>query len=184
VLNFLYEADKVVSLKTTEGPHFRRVAIQRRILEERGIAPEAAMELGETYRRLRARLEEEIPDVDFNAPARMRRAPLDINAARGFVFISHEGNVYPSGFLPIQAGNVRQQPLTEIYRGSPLFRSLRDPDQLKGRCGRCEFRAVCGGSRSRAFGATGDAFAEEPWCGYEPGSFPYQPEVEELLAAR
>jgi radical SAM protein len=182
VLSFLYDADKVVSLKTTEAHHFRRVAIQRRILEERGVAPEPVMGLGETYRLLRARLEEQLPDVDFNAPARIRRAPLDINAARGFVFISYSGAVYPSGFLPLAAGNVRLQPLTQIYRNSPLFQSLRDPDQLKGRCGRCEFRTVCGGSRSRAFGITGDVLEEEPWCAYQPGSFPYAQEVEALIA--
>jgi radical SAM protein with 4Fe4S-binding SPASM domain len=139
------------------------------------------MRLGETYRWLRARLEERIPEVDFNAPARLRRAPLDINAARGFVFISHFGTVYPSGFLPMAAGSVRLQPLPEIYRTSPLFRSLRNPDQLQGRCGSCEFRSVCGGSRSRAFAAGGDLFGEEPWCTYQPQSFPFQQEVAEMI---
>jgi AdoMet-dependent heme synthase len=180
VLNFLYDADKVVSLKTTEAHHFRRVMIQRRILDERGVAPEAVLGLGETYRRLRARLEELIPDVDFDAPARIRRAPLDINAGRGFVFISHVGTVYPSGFLPLAAGSVRLQPLPEIYRTSSLFLMLRDPNQLKGRCSACEFRTVCGGSRSRAFAATGDALAEEPGCTYRPGSFPYQEDIAKL----
>jgi AdoMet-dependent heme synthase len=182
VLNFLYDADKVVSLKTTEAPHFRRVALQRRILEQRGIPAETVMRLGDTYRRLRAQLEEMLPDVDFDAPARIRRAPLDVNAARGFVFISHIGKVYPSGFLPLAAGNVREQPLPEIYRTAPLFQTLRNPALLKGRCGRCEFRMVCGGSRSRAFGATGDVLAEELWCLYKPGSFPYPQDVEALIS--
>jgi radical SAM protein len=181
VLNFLYDADKVVSLKTTEAHHFRRVMIQRRILDERGVIPDAVMGLGETYRRLRGRLEELIPDVDFSAPARIRRAPLDINAGRGFLFISHVGTVYPSGFLPLAAGSMRLQPLAEIYRTSPLFQMLRDPDQLKGRCGACEFRKVCGGSRSRAFGATGDVLEEEPRCTYPPGSFPYQEDTVKLI---
>ncbi|MBI3910318.1 MAG: TIGR04053 family radical SAM/SPASM domain-containing protein [Armatimonadetes bacterium] len=184
VLNFLYDAGKVISLKTTEAHHFRRVVIQRRILDQRGI-PDAVgiMGLGETYRRLRARLEELVPEVDFNTPARMRRAPLDVNAARGFVFISHVGTVYPSGFLPQAAGSVRLQPLPDIYRTSPLFQTLRNPDLLKGRCGRCEFRTVCGGSRSRACNATGDLLAEEPWCTYQPGSFPYQQEIAEFFQA-
>jgi AdoMet-dependent heme synthase len=181
VLHFLYDADKVISLKTTEAPHFRRVAIQRRILEERGIPADSALTLGPTYRRLRERLEELVPGFDFDAPARIRRAPLDVNAGRGFVFISREGAVCPSGFLPLPGGNVRERPLTEIYRDTAIFRQLRDPRQLHGRCGRCEFRSVCGGSRSRAYGMTGDPLAEEPWCAYEPGSFPYPEAVAGLL---
>lgn len=181
VLNFLYDADKVVSLKTTEGHHFRRVVIQRQILERRGIPAHGVLPLGETYWRLRRRLEQVAPDVDFDAPAPVRRTPLDVNAGRGFVFISHRGTVYPSGFLPLAAGNVRTRSLPEIYRESPLFRALRDPDRLGGRCGQCEFRRVCGGSRSRAFGATGDPLAEEPWCTYRPGSFPFQEDLQAYL---
>ncbi len=98
------------------------------------------------------------------------------------MFVSHVGTVHPSGFLPLAAGNVRLRPLAEIYRSSPLFRALRDPDRLEGRCGACEFRSVCGGSRSRAFAATGDPLASEPWCPYEPGSFPFPDDVAELLA--
>ncbi|GGN72842.1 hypothetical protein GCM10010112_41620 [Actinoplanes lobatus] len=69
------------------------------------------------------------------------------------------------------AGNVRDQPLTDIYRSSSLFTALRDPDRLGGRCGVCEFRTVCGGSRARAYATTGDVFAEEPTCSYRPGSW-------------
>ncbi|MBI3649138.1 MAG: TIGR04053 family radical SAM/SPASM domain-containing protein [Actinobacteria bacterium] len=181
VLNFLYDANKVVSVKATEGHHFRRVVIQRRILEERGMAPEEVLSLGPTYRLLRAELEA-IVGPETERPSAIRRAPLDVASGRGFVFVSHVGDVFPSGFLPIPAGNVRQRPLPEIYRGSLLFASLRDPDLLEGRCGRCEFRGVCGGSRSRAFGATGDLLAEEPGCLYEPGSFPFPEEVAALLA--
>lgn len=182
VLHFLYEADKVVSLKTTEGHHFRRVVIQRQILERRGVPPGSVLSLGETYWTLRRRLQETVPGVDLDGPSPMRRTPLDVNAGRGFVFISRLGVVYPSGFLPLAAGNVRSGSLVEIYRHSPLFRALRDPDALKGRCGKCEFRTVCGGSRSRAFGATGDPLAEEPWCKYVPGSFPYQEDLGPYLA--
>ena len=92
-----------------------------------------------------------------------------VNDGNGFVFIDHIGNVCPSGFLPLSCGNVRDGRLAEVYRDDPLFRSLRDPDALGGRCGRCEYRAVCGGSRSRAFAATGDFLAEDPLCGYQPG---------------
>jgi radical SAM protein with 4Fe4S-binding SPASM domain len=97
------------------------------------------------------------------------RPPLDVNAGRGFVFVDHRGDVYPSGFLPIGVGNVRRAPLSSIYRDAPLLRALRDPDRLTGKCGRCEFRDVCGGSRSHAYAVTGDPLASDPTCAYEPG---------------
>lgn len=99
---------------------------------------------------------------------RPRRPPLDVNAGRGFVFVDHLGNVSPSGFLPLTVGSVRSRPLSEIYRTAPLLRALRDPSHLTGRCGRCSFASVCGGSRSRAFALTGDPFAEDPACAYDP----------------
>jgi radical SAM protein with 4Fe4S-binding SPASM domain len=103
------------------------------------------------------------------APGRRQlRAPRSVNDGNGFVFVDHVGNICPSGFLPMPRGNVRDGRLVEAYRDDEIFRRLRDPDALGGRCGRCEFRAVCGGSRSRAFAATGDAFAEDPLCSYEP----------------
>ncbi len=95
-------------------------------------------------------------------------APRGVNAGNGFLFVSHQGEIFPSGFLPLSAGNVRRDSLAEIYRTSPLFMRLRDPDQLQGRCGRCEYRRICGGSRSRAFALTGDPSRTDPWCGYEP----------------
>ncbi len=94
--------------------------------------------------------------------------PLGISDGCGFVFISHTGEVYPSGFLPVSGGNIRRQPLGEIYRNSPMFRELRERDQLKGKCGVCEFRKVCGGSRSRAFAVTGDWMESDPSCSYIP----------------
>ncbi|MBB5350502.1 radical SAM protein [Haloferula luteola] len=96
------------------------------------------------------------------------RSPLGIRDGRGVMFISHTGEVSPSGFLPLVCGNVRSSHPGEIYRHHPLFVSLRDSDALGGKCGRCEFRRICGGSRARAYGVTGDPFAEDPSCIYQP----------------
>lgn len=104
-------------------------------------------------------------------PAALRaRAPLGINDGKGFVFISHTGDIQPSGFLPITTGNVRRDELIDIYRDAPLFRNLRDTSRLEGKCGDCEFKNLCGGSRARAFAMTGNPFGEEPLCSYQPGS--------------
>ena len=96
------------------------------------------------------------------------RSPPGIRDGRGVMFISHTGVVSPSGFLPFDCGNVRDRHPATIYRGHPLFVSLRDSDALGGKCGRCEFRKICGGSRARAYGVTGDPFAEDPACSYQP----------------
>ncbi|MFN0126267.1 MAG: radical SAM protein [Verrucomicrobiales bacterium] len=93
---------------------------------------------------------------------------IPVNDGKGFVFISHRGDIQPSGFLPVTAGNVRRDELLDVYRDSALFCELRDPSRLKGKCGRCEFRSLCGGSRARAYGLTGDWLAEEPLCPYRP----------------
>jgi radical SAM protein with 4Fe4S-binding SPASM domain len=95
-------------------------------------------------------------------------ARRSINAAKGHCFIAYNGDVCPSGFLPIPVGNVRTTPLHELYRQAPLFQALRDPERLKGKCGACEFRALCGGSRARAYAVTGDPLAAEPCCAYQP----------------
>ncbi|MCP2260954.1 radical SAM protein, BA_1875 family [Streptoalloteichus tenebrarius] len=166
VLHFAHDVGALLPTKTTEAPHFRRVAIQRAAMAE-GRDPEVDLGLGPLYRLLRDRME----TLGLTASRRVRRPPLDVNAGRGFVFVSHTGEVHPSGFLPLSAGNVRQRALPDIYRYSPLFQRLRDPDALTGRCGRCEFRTLCGGSRSRAYALTGDPLAEEPWCVYRPGGF-------------
>jgi len=94
--------------------------------------------------------------------------------------ISHLVTVHSSGFLPLTAGSVRTSRLAGIYRTSPLFTGLRDRSKLTGRCGACGFASVCGGSRSRAFALLGDPYAEDPWCSYQPGTFPYP---EDLAAA-
>jgi AdoMet-dependent heme synthase len=128
-------------IKTTEAPHYRRVQAQR-----------APLRTGPTAARGRRQL----------------RAPRAVNDGNGFVFVDHVGSVCPSGFLPMPRGNVRQGRLVDTYRHDEVFRRLRAPDALRGRCGRCEFRGVCGGSRSRAYAASGDAFAEDPLCAYDP----------------
>lgn len=96
------------------------------------------------------------------------RAPSPVNDGKGVLFISHRGEVQPSGFLPIVCGNVREHSVAELYRNHPLFVSLRDPEALHGKCGVCEFRAECGGSRSRAWSLTHDPLAEDPTCAYVP----------------
>jgi radical SAM protein len=128
-------------IKTTEAPHYRRVQAQRSA---------AGGAVGPALGR------------------KQLRAPRAVNDGNGFVFVDHVGNICPSGFLPMPRGNVRDGRLVETYREDEVFRRLRDPDALGGRCGRCEFRAICGGSRSRAYAATGDAFAEDPLCLYQP----------------
>jgi radical SAM protein len=139
-------------VKTTEAPHYLRVIATRRRAAR--VAPASA---GNGLAAPRGRR----PD----AVGRAGRAVTDGN---GFVFIDHGGNVCPSGFLPLAVANVRERDLVSVYREDPLFRALRDPTRLGGRCGRCEYREVCGGSRARAYAATGDPFAEDPGCAYRP----------------
>ncbi|MBX6724236.1 MAG: SPASM domain-containing protein, partial [Dactylosporangium sp.] len=178
VLHVLYDLGETVAVKTTEAHHFRRVCLQRRVLEARGVDPAEALRLGPLYHELREKM---MRLGLIQGRERPRRPPLQVSAGRGFVFISHVGDVYPSGFLPLTAGNVRERSLVDIYRSDPLFVGLRDQNRLGGRCGRCEFRSVCGGSRARAYAVTGDVYAEEPACAYRPGSFPYQDDLRALL---
>ena len=170
VMHFLAEVSELVPLKTTEGHHYKRVLWMRQILKERGLS-QNELNLPPLYSILRRAWQQRTHWMDARAAA--RRKPLHLNSGQGFVFVSHLGHVFPSGFLPISAGNVRKQGLPEIYRESPLFQSLRQPARLKGRCGQCEFQEICGGSRSRAFATHGDELGEDPACAYQPGSFPY-----------
>lgn len=153
VFEKLYDTSRRVNfdIKSTEAQHYRRFLLQRRTEEKRK----------GNGRRLPAML-------GLSTPDGIGRAPRGINDGKGFVFISHLGEVFPSGFLPVSAGNIRKQSLTELYRHSPLFVALRDSGNLKGKCGICEFREVCGGSRARACALTGDVFAEEPCCVWQP----------------
>lgn len=100
------------------------------------------------------------------------RAPLGISDGKGFVFVSHIGEICPSGFLPLAAGNVRKDELIEVYRHSKLFQDLRSPHLFEGKCGYCEFNQICGGSRSRAYAMTGDYMGHEPLCIYQPAAHP------------
>jgi radical SAM protein with 4Fe4S-binding SPASM domain len=111
----------------------------------------------------------------------MSWATRRVNDGKGFVFISHMGNVYPSGFLPIHAGNIRETPLSEIYRNAPIFKALRDTSRLEGKCGACEYKEICGGSRARAYALTGDPLAAEPCCIYQPKN--WDPERERTAEA-
>ena len=185
VMHFLYDASKYISLKTTEGHHFKRVMLQRSYLEMQQMPIDAYFSLNGTYARLMDGLAQEtagleVVETDLLQGGRIRRTPMHINAGDGFVFVSLKGEVFPSGYLPVSAGNIRETHLKDLYQDSDLFKSLRNKHGLKGRCGACEFKMVCGGSRSRAFAVTGDIFAEEPFCAYQPGSFPY---VKELALA-
>jgi len=99
---------------------------------------------------------------------RRSRPPLATNAGRGFVFIDHLGDVYPSGFLPYPCGNVKSDSFRGIYREHETMQSLRRPDAFRGKCGVCEFNQVCGGSRSHAYAVTGDMLASDPTCAYVP----------------
>ena len=108
-----------------------------------------------------------------------------VNDGKGFMFISHVGNVYPSGFLPIHAGNIRETPLAEIYRNAPIFKALRNTTRLEGKCGACEYKEICGGSRARAYALTGDPLAQEPCCTYQPRNWtPRQEQEAEALRHR
>jgi radical SAM protein with 4Fe4S-binding SPASM domain len=137
-------------IKTTEAQHYRRYLAQQRAAQRRSNSLAGSIPSGK-------------PAGDG-----IGRAPRGLNDGKGFVFISHHGEVFPSGFLPLAAGNIRTAPLAEIYRNTPLFKQLRDTSSLKGKCGRCEFREICGGSRSRAYAVTGDPFEADPSCVYQP----------------
>lgn len=170
VFGKIYELSQRVSfqIKTTEAMHYRRYLLQHN-LEERKIAHGMkGPGHGDTATRPAAQgYEPGAPTAD----ARTRTSSWTtrrVNDGKGFLFVSHVGNVYPSGFLPIHAGNVRQTPLSTIYREAPIFKALRDTGRLEGKCGACEYKEICGGSRARAYALTGDPLAQEPCCTYEP----------------
>ena len=154
VFEKMYELSKQApfDIKATAAPQYSRVLIQQQVAERR------------------AGLRTESPDtltggVMFSLSDGIGRA-RNVNDGDGFMFISHIGEIMPSGFLPIAAGNVRTDDLVSVYRNAPLFLELRDRSRLKGKCGVCEFMNVCGGSRARAYGMTGDYLESDPFCAY------------------
>jgi radical SAM protein len=157
LFDVLYRAQKSQSfvVKVTEAPHYRRhVALRQAHGRPATGGPVSAMP--------------EMLTRSEGPGHTIGLAPRGVNAGNGFLFVSHQGDVYPSGFLPLKTRSVREATLAEVYREHETFLALRDPDRLSGRCGRCEFRSICGGSRARSFALTGDAFATDPWCAYEP----------------
>jgi radical SAM protein len=144
-----------------EGYHYRRVLLQRR-----------AAEIGISVEELLAEVAKNAlrpTDLASSGSApKIVRAPLGVNDGKGVVFISHKGDVQPSGFLNLVGGNIRSQSLADIYRNSPTFLQVRDYTKLKGKCGVCEFKFICGGSRSRAYAITGDPMRSDPYCIYQP----------------
>jgi radical SAM protein len=143
VFEFLYEISKVApfEVKTTEGMHYRRYIAQRLKAEHGGRG---------------------------GANGRLLWRTTGVSDGRGFVFVSHTGEIYPSGFLPVSAGNVRTDSLVDVYRNSSLFRILRTPESNVGKCGYCEYHKICGGSRARAYALTGNYLEGDPRCTYQP----------------
>lgn len=133
-------ADYRIPSKTTAAPQFRRIFSQ---LSERSAST---------------------PNSEFVK----RLSTFGVNDGKGFIFVSHHGEVFPSGFLPVHCGNVRNEKLADIYRNHPLLQSLRDTSRLEGKCGICEYREICGGSRARAYAHTGNPLASDPGCPYQP----------------
>jgi radical SAM protein len=131
------------AVKTTEAPHYRRFVLRR------GGDPLAGP-----------------GGADDGATRRGHRAPLGVGDGKGIMFVSHTGEIYPAGFLPLQCGRFPDDSVVDVYQNHPTFVALRDPDRLKGKCGLCDFRHVCGGSRARAYAVTGDPLAAEPDCTY------------------
>jgi len=148
-------------VKTTEAPHYRRVALQA---NRAPTGDPAAADDG-------AQAEGRPPAASTGGPPDGVGRRTGITAGDGFAFVSHTGEVYPSGFLPRSVGTVREESVVDLYRNAPLFEDLRDPDALSGKCGACEFRRVCGGSRSRANAATGDPLGSDPLCAYVPEGY-------------
>jgi AdoMet-dependent heme synthase len=158
------------AVKTTEAPHYRRFVL------ERGGDPLAAprAEGRATSDEGRGTSDEgwavHRPLASQENLSHGRRAPLGVGDGKGVMFVGHTGEIYPAGFLPLCCGRFPQDSVVDVYQKHPVFLALRDPDRFKGRCGICEYRQVCGGSRARAYAVTGDYLESEPDCVYVPGS--------------
>lgn len=163
VLHWLADVSDRIAVKTTEAPQYRRVVIQQRLRKEGQLDKYPG---GELYRYLTQKTTELLGAHPVQS--RRPRPPMAVNSGSGFVFIDHIGDVYPSGFLPIHCGNIKQASIKTIYSQSPTFKALRDPNHWHGKCSVCEFHDVCGGSRSTAYALTGDVRASDPTCVYMP----------------
>ncbi len=145
-------------VKVTEAPHYRRYVAQCEMAEKH----DSRRPHGPVQDLPDQLMRTEGPGHSIGLAAR------GVNSGNGFAFISHTGDVYPSGFLPVNAGNLREHSLASMYQDSEPFKQLRRPWEFKGVCGICEFNTICGGSRSRAYALTGDYLASDPWCAYRP----------------
>ena len=174
VLNWLYDAEMRggIELKATCAPHYFRIVRQRQAEERRlGIV----RSLPESHQRHEQAGGHPGGNRRGGHPGgrhAMNAMTKGCLAGTGVCFVSHRGEVFPCGYLPVEAGSIRRQPFQAIWERSPLFAELRDPDLLGGKCGLCEFKRVCGGCRARAYGMTGKYLGEEPFCTYEPVSLP------------
>ncbi len=191
VLNWMYDAEMQggIELKATCAPHYFRIARQRQAEERRLGIVRAAPDSHQRQQRVggNGHGQEIGPSshqgpLDALAGLRPSQARHAMNAmtkgclaGTGVCFVSHRGEVFPCGYLPVEAGSIRRQPFQEIWERSPLFAELRDPDLLGGKCGLCEFKKVCGGCRARAYGMTTEYLGEEPFCTYEPHSTAREP---------
>jgi radical SAM protein len=133
------------AVKTTEAPHYRRFVLQH------GGDPLAGPQVTKPCARQSG-----------------HRAPLGVGDGKGVMFVSHTGEIYPAGFLPLCCGRFPKDSVVDVYQNHPTFQALRVPDRFSGRCGACEYRYICGGSRARAYAVTGDFLAAEPDCIYVP----------------
>ncbi len=160
VYNWMYELSKNApfDIKATNAQPYRRVAIQR--AREEALAAQG-----------KALDEVSIQGAGFQYADGLNRPVKGVNDGRGVLFISHVGDVYPTGFFPLSAGNVRERSVVDIYRNTSLFRDLRDSSKLKGKCAVCEFKDICGGNRSRAYAMTGDPLESEPTCVWVPPAY-------------
>ncbi len=187
ILNWFYDRAQEggLELKATCAPHYFRVMRQRRVEERRAMrgaaAPPASIGPTDTTQpgAMGMSLSSQAGPKAGGHPAGMNAMTKGCLAGSGVCFISHQGEVYPCGYLPVMAGDLKHQSFAEIWERSPIFQELRDTANLKGKCGCCEFRNVCMGCRARAFAATGDYLDEEPFCVYQPRtSNPGKPKAE------
>ena len=163
VCHFLVDAARYgMVVRTVEAPFFRRVRDWRSKATS-GLDPGIEFGLGPLYSELHDRLVELLgpPRTEVMAPSAGTRD------GKGIVFVAHDGTVSPAGFLPLALGSVRDRPVLEIYRDDPLLKAIRN-GEFPGRCGRCEYSNDCGGSRARAFAASGDPLGDDPACSYVP----------------